>query len=133
MAIQCDNINQTINELLIAFDNCKVVKPSDLIKLVELVAAVNVCSNGGANYNTLIQDLYEPTIDEIVTYPINAYHSISVMILQGKITQTINGSTVEYPTGTVLNYDVSTLNQTPFVFVAKAGSKIVVETLIETI
>jgi len=133
MTVQCNEISQTVNELLIAFDNCKIVKPSDLTKLVELVAAVNICSNGGTPYNTLIEDLYEPEIDEVVTYPINNYHSINLMILEGKITKLIDGINVEFPTGTVLRHEVTTLNQTPFIFTAKAGSKIVVETLIETI
>ena len=38
--IQCNEINQTVNELLIAFHDCVKIKNSDLTKLVELVAAV---------------------------------------------------------------------------------------------
>ena len=39
--INCENINQTINELLIAFQ--------DLRNLMELVSTVNTCQNYGTN------------------------------------------------------------------------------------
>jgi hypothetical protein len=130
--IQCNEITQSINELLIAFQDCNKVKNSDLRKLVELVAAVNTCSNGGPLYNTEVNELYEPLLDTIVTYPINTYHSISIMILEGTITETIGVTVVTYPTKTVLNTEFTTLNQTPTIFTVKAGSKVVVKYLIET-
>lgn len=133
MTIQCNEISQTINELLIAFDNCKIVKSSDLTKLVELVAAVNTCSNGGPNYSTLITENYQPDTNEIITYPINTYHSINIMVLEGTISRTINGETIVFPTGTVLRHEVTTLNQVAYTFTALTGSNIVIEYLIETI
>jgi len=131
--IQCNEINQTVNELLIAFEDCNKYKNSDLRKLVELVAAVNSCANGGAHYDTEIIESYEPVTDLIVTYPINTYHSISVLVLEGNITQLINGNIFTFPTKTVLNTEVTTLNQTPYVFTGKAGAKVVVNYLIETV
>ena len=133
MTISCLEINQTINELLIAFQDCNKIKNSDLRRVVELIAAVNICANGGTHYDTLVQETYHPTSDQIVTYLSNTYHSISVMVLSGKIKQTINSVIVEYPTGTTLNHELTTLNQLPFVFIAEAGSIIVVEYLVETI
>ena len=41
MVINCLEINQVINELLIAFQDCNKIKNSDLRRLVELVSAVN--------------------------------------------------------------------------------------------
>jgi hypothetical protein len=129
--IQCNEISQTINELLIAFQDCNKIKNSDLRLLVELVAAVNSCANGGAHYDTLIQEVYEPVSDTIVSYPVNSFHSISIMVINGNITQQISSTIVTYPTGTVLNTEYTTLNQTSVVFTAKAGSTVVVEYLIE--
>jgi len=132
-AIECNEINQVVNELLIAFQDCNKLKNSDLRRLVELVSAVNTCANGGVNYNTRIQELYEPIADETVIYPINTLHSISIMILEGNITQEIDSTIVTFPTKSVLNTEFTNLNQTEISFVVKAGSKVVVEYLIETI
>lgn len=125
MAIECNEIQQVGNELLIAFQNCKKIKNEDLVTLVELILAVNICSNGGPAYDTLVEDIYEPIVDEDVNYPIDTYHSISVMILEGNIVR--NG--VTYPTGSVLDHEVTNLNQTAFDFTVKAGAKVVVQYL----
>lgn len=131
--IECNEINQTVNELLIAFADCNKIKNEDLRKLVDLVKAVNVCSNGGTNYNTEISEVYEPVSDLIVNYPINSYHSISIMVISGSMTEIINSTEITYLKGTVLNTEVTTLNQTPTTFTVRAGSKVVVKYLIETI
>lgn len=131
--IQCNEINQTVNELLIAFADCNKIKNSDLRLLVELVAAVNQCANGGPDYNTLITENYQPTEDTVVTYPVNTYHALSIMILEGNITRTIDGNIITFPTGSVLKHEVTTLNQQEYVFTVKAGANVVVEYLIETI
>ena len=127
MPIECNEIQQNINELLIAFQDCNKVKNSDLRKLVELVAAVNVCSNGGPSYNTIITDIYEPISDQIVTYPINTFHALTLVILNGSIVY----NTFTFPAGTTQNIEVTTLNQTPIIFTVKAGSKVMVEYIIE--
>lgn len=127
--IECDAINQVINELLIAFQDCNKVKNSDLRKLVELVAAVNTCTNGGPLYNTMITDVYEPLTDTVVTYPVDSFHSISVMLINGNILY--NGITL--PQNSVINIEFTTLNQTAFTFTALAGSKIIVEYIVETV
>lgn len=127
--IDCNQIEQEINRLKIAFSNCKSIKNSDLESLVELIAAVNLCGNGGANYNTKITEVFEPDEDLLVTYPINTYHSIAIAIGVGSIEY--NGFT--FPSGTSTYEEVTTLNQTPYVFTVKAGSKVLVEYLIETI
>ena len=127
MPIECNEIQQNINELLIAFQDCNKVKNSDLRKLVELVAAVNVCSNGGPSYNTIITDIYEPISDQIVTYPINTFHALTLIILNGSIVY----NTFTFPAGTTQNIEVTTLNQTPIIFTVKAGSKVMVEYIIE--
>lgn len=131
--IQCNEINQNINYLLSAFEACKVPKASDMQLLVELIAAVNTCTNGGPNYDTLITENYQPVTDETVTYDVNTYHSLNIMILAGNITRDIGGSTVTFPTGTVLDHEVTTLNQYSYTFVVKAGSNVVIEYLIETV
>jgi len=126
--IQCNEITQTVNELLISFQDCNKIKNSDLRKLVELVAAVNVCSNGGPLYNTLITETYEPLTNTLVTYPVNTFHSITIIVLEGNIIY----NTFTFPTGTTQNIEVTTLNQTVFEFTVTAGSKVMVEYLIET-
>ena len=126
--IQCNEITQNINELLISFQDCNKIKNSDLRKLVELVAAVNVCSNGGPLYNTLITETYEPLTNTLVTYPVNTFHSITIIVLEGNIIY----NTFTFPTGTTQNIEVTTLNQTVFEFTVTAGSKVMVEYLIET-
>lgn len=129
MVIECNQINQVTNQLLIAFEDCNKIKNSDLRKLVELVSAVNTCANGGANYDTIVTNTYEPTVDQIVTYPINTFHSITIIVLNGSIVQ----DTFTFPAGTTQNIEVTTLNQTPVVFTVNAGSKVIVKYLIETI
>lgn len=125
---QCNEITQVINELTIAFQDCNKIKNSDLRKLVELVSAVNVCSNGGPLYNTLITETYEPITNTLVTYPVNTFHSITIIVLEGNIIY----NTFTFPTGTTQNIEVTTLNQTVFEFTVTAGSKVIVEYLIET-
>jgi hypothetical protein len=128
--IQCNEITQKVNELLIAFSNCKKINNDDLITLVELVAAVNTCANGGPSYNNEITELYEPIVEQTVTYFPNSFHSYSIMVLEGGIKQTINLSEITYPTGTVLNTEFTNLNQTTVTFKIVAGSKVVVKYLI---
>jgi len=128
MIIECNEINQTIEQLLIAFQDCNKIKNSDLRKLVELVSAVNTCQNGGPLYNTMNTDIYEPLTDTIVTYPVNSFHSISIMLITGNILY--NG--IILPQGSVINIEFTTLNQTALIFTALTGSKIIVEYLIET-
>jgi hypothetical protein len=129
MIIECNEISQTINELLISFKDCNKIKNEDLRKLVELVSAVNICQNGGPNYNTVISDVYEPTIDQIVTYPVNTFHSITLIVLTGSIVY----NTFTFPAGLTQNIEVTTLNQTSFTFTVKAGSRVLVEYIKETI
>jgi len=129
MIIECNEISQTINELLISFKDCNKIKNEDLRKMVELISAVNTCQNGGPNYNTVIVDTYEPVTDQIVTYPINTFHSISIIVLVGSIVY----NTFTFPAGLTQNIEVTTLNQTPITFLAKAGCKVMVEYIIETI
>jgi len=131
--INCNEINQVVNELLISFANCKHIKNSDLIKLVELISAVNSCANGGTDYGVETTEIYEPLTDEIVSYPINSFHSFSIMVLEGNITEQTGITVVTYPTGTVLNTEFTNLNQTPITFTILAGSKVVVKYLTETI
>jgi len=129
MVIECNEISQTINELLIAFQDCNKIKNSDLRKLVELVSTVNTCSNGGPLYNTLLTDVYEPLSDTVVSYPVNSFHAVTLMLVNGSIIY--NGITL--PKGSTINIEFTTLNQTPFIFTALTGSKIIVEYIIETI
>jgi len=129
MIIECNEISQTINELLISFQDCKKILNSDLRKLVDLVAAVNECANGGPNYNTLVTDIYEPISSQIVTYPINTFHSITIIVISGYIIY----NTFTFSAGTTQNIEVTTLNQTEITFTVSPGSKVMVEYLIETI
>lgn len=121
--IQCNEITQTVNELLIAFQDCNKVKNSDLRKLTELVAAVNTCANGGPNYDNQVSISY--TTPQIVTFPINSFHSYSLSILSGSIQY--QGFT--FPAGTTKNVEFTTLNQTELTFEVNAGSNILFEYL----
>jgi len=95
-----------------------------------IIFTVNVGSlSGGPNYNTVVVDVYEPITDQIVTYPINTFHSISIIVLTGSIVY----NTFTFPAGLTQNIEVTTLNQTPITFLAKAGCKVMVEYIIETI
>lgn len=127
MIIECNKISQTINELLIAFQDCNKIKNSDLRKLVELVSAVNICSNGGPNYDTLVTNLY--TTAQTVNYPINSFHSFSLSIISGSIVY----DGVLLQAGSVKNIEYTTLNQTPISFIVNIASEVLVEYLIETI
>jgi hypothetical protein len=127
MIIECNKISQTVNELLIAFQDCNKIKNSDLRKLVDLVSAVNTCANGGPDYNTLVVESY--TSPQTVIYPINSFHSYSLTVLSGSIMY--EGFT--FNAGTVKNVEYTTLNQTPLEFEINPGSEVQIEYLIETI
>lgn len=127
MLIECNEISQIINELTIAFQDCNKIKNEDLRKLVDLVAAVNSCANGGPNYNTLVTDSY--TTPQLVNYPINTFHSFSLSVLSGSIIY--DGFTLQ--SGSTKNVEFTTLNQTPISFTVNAASAVLFEYLIETI
>ena len=129
MVIECNEISQVANQLLIAFQDCNKIKNSDLRKLVELVSAINTCQNGGTSYDTIITNTYEPIIDEVITYPINDFHAISVLVVEGEAVY----QGVTFPTGGKVELEFTNLNQQSFSFTAKAGSTIFVERIIETI
>ncbi len=127
--IECNEINQVANELKIAFEDCKKLKSEDMQKLVDLILAVNTCANGGVDYGTLVSTLYEPVGNQIVTLPVDTFHSITVLINTGSIIY--NGVTL--PSGASINLEVTSLNQTEFEFEIVGGSKVLVEYLIETV
>lgn len=129
MIIECNSINQVINELLIAFQDCNKIKNSDLRKLVELVSAVNTCNNGGVSYDTIITNTYEPLIDAVITYPVNDFHAISVLVVEGEAVY----QGVTFPVGGKVEIEFTNLNQQEFSFTTKAGSKVFVERIIETV
>jgi len=129
MIIECNEISQTINELLISFQDCKKIQNSDLRKLVDLVSAVNTCANGGPNYDTLVTDVYEPVSSQLVVYPVNTFHSITIIVVSGSIVY----NTFNFSAGTTQNIEVTTLNQTEISFLVNPGSKVLVEYLIETV
>lgn len=125
--IQCNEISQVANELIIAFQNCNKIKNSDLRKLVELVIAVRDCEAGGPNYGTLVSESY--TTPQVVTFPPNSFHSFSLNVLSGSIEyQGFN-----FPAGSTRNVEFTTLNQTEITFVVNPGSEVLFEYLIETI
>jgi len=128
MIIECNEINQTIEQLLIAFQDCNKIKNSDLRKLVELVSAVNTCSNGGVDYDELLTDTYSPLSDTVITYPVNNFHAISVLVVEGEAIY----QGITFPVGGKVELEFTNLNQQSFSFTAKAGSTIFVERIIET-
>jgi len=128
MPIQCNEINQNVNYLLSKFQDCSKLEASDMQLLVELIAAVNTCANGGVNYDTIENFVYEPEVNQVITYPINTFHSISVVVVQGTIGY-IGGLTLQQ--GTSINIELTTLNQEDFTFTANAGSKVLVEYITE--
>lgn len=127
--IECSEISQTVNELLIAFQDCNKIKNSDLRRLVELVSAVNTCSNGGIDYGKLLTNTYEPISDTVITYPINDFHSISVLVVVGEAVY----QGVTFPVGGKIEIEFTNLNQQLFSFTVKAGSTVFVERIVETI
>jgi hypothetical protein len=133
MVIECNEIEQSINELLIAFQDCNKIKNSDLRKLVDLVAAVNTCANGGANYSTVVDEAYEVIVDTPVSYPIDTFHSISINVMEGSLEKLVGPEIMTFPSGSSLNLEVTTLNQTVYSFVVKANSKVYVQYITLTV
>ena len=127
MVINCLEINQVINELLIAFQDCNKIKNSDLRRLVELVSAVNTCANGGPDYNTLVSVSY--TTPQTIIFPINSFHSFSLNVISGSIEY----EGFNFPAGSTRNIEYTTLNQSEVTFTVNSGSEVLFEYLIETI
>lgn len=78
--INCNEIQQNINALLIAFADCKKIKNSDLIKLVQLIQALNDCDASGSleqnnidvikHYQSYSEDIeLENLVNQINTSP----------------------------------------------------------------
>ena len=126
MIIECNEIQQEINYLLIAFQDCNKIKNSDLRRLVELVSAVNTCQNGGPNYDVTIQETYDTP--QIVTFPINSFHSFSLNVISGSIEY----EGFNFPAGSTRNIEYTTLNQTPITFTVNSNSEVLFEYLIES-
>lgn len=125
MIIECNEINQTINQLKTTFQTCKKPSNKDLVLLVDLVAAVNKCANGGANYNTLITERYEGPSEIVV--PVNKLHSYTLAVLKGSVEY----EDFTFPRGTTRNVEFTTLNQTAFKYIVNPGSVVMFEYLIE--
>jgi hypothetical protein len=125
MIIECNEINQVINELLIAFQDCNKIKNSDLRRLVELVSAVSTCNNGGPSYDTTVIEEY--ITPQVVTYPPNTLHSYSLNVISGSIEY----AGFNLPAGATRNVEYTNLNQEEIVFTVNAGSEVLFEYLIE--
>ena len=125
MIIECNQINQTINQLLIAFQDCNNIKNSDLRRFVELVSAVNTCANGGPDYNTLVSVSY--TTPQTIIFPINSFHSFSLNVISGSIEY----EGFNFPAGSTRNIEYTTLNQTEISFIVNPGSEVLFEYLVE--
>lgn len=127
MIIECNEINQVANQLLTAFQDCNKIKNSDLRKLVDLVIAVNTCTNGGPNYDTLVNIAYNTP--QTVTIPPNTLHSYSLNVISGSIVY----AGFNFPAGSTRNVEFTNLNQEAVVFTVNPGSQVLLEYLIETI
>ena len=125
MVINCLEINQVVNQLITAFQDCNKIKNSDLRRLVELVSAVNTCANGGPSYDVTIQETYDTP--QIVTFPINSFHSFSLNVLTGSI----NYYGVNFPAGSTRSIEYTTLNQSEIIFTVNPGSSVFFEYQIE--
>lgn len=125
MIIECNEISQTCNELLIAFQDCNKIKNSDLRRLVELVSAVNTCANGGPDYNTLVSVSY--TTPQTIIFPINSFHSFSLNVISGSIEY----EGFNFPAGSTRNIEYTTLNQSEISFIVNPGSEVLFEYLVE--
>ncbi len=122
--IECEDIQDAIDQLSTSLHNCNKVKKSDAVTLLALIEAVNNCNNeGGLNYDTLVTNMFEPALNQDVTYPIDTFHSIIVIVLIGSI----NYYDALLPAGTTLNLEMTTLNKTALTFTVNAGSKVLVQ------
>jgi len=128
--IECNAIQQNVNYLLNAFQDCKQIKAEDMQRLVELIAAVNNCSNGGPIYNTLVSETYESLEeDQTITYNSNTFHAITILVVRGNIIY----NDVEAPQGSTINIEFTNLNQFELSFIVPLGSKVLVNYIIETV
>lgn len=125
MVIECNEINQIVNQLKIAFKTCHKISNDDLLLLVDLVAAVNKCANGGANYNTLITETYEGPAE--INIPVNFLHSYTLAVIRGSVEY----NDFRFPKGTVRNVEFTNLNQTAFKYIVNPGAKVMFEYLTE--
>lgn len=123
--MECNEINQVVNQLKIAFQTCKKIENKDLVLLVDLVAAVNKCANGGSSYNTLITEIYEGPAE--INIPVNFLHSYTLAVMRGSVEY----NDIRFPKGTVRNVEFTNLNQTAFKYTVNPGAKVIFEYLIE--
>ena len=67
--------------------------------------------------------------DTIITYPIDNFHAISVLVVEGEAIY----QGITFPVGGKVELEFTNLNQQLFSFTAKAGSTIFVERIIKTV
>jgi len=125
MPIPCNQITQTGNELIMAFEGCKIPKNSDLVKLVELIMAVNTCAGGGAKYNTLKSYTYE--FAEDVVWPVNSFHAWTLGVISGSIFY----DGFNFPQGSTRSVEYTTTNAKEVKFKVNPGSVVYFEYLVE--
>lgn len=129
MPIECNQIQNTINYLLNTFQDCTKLKAEDMQKLVELIAAVNNCNNGGILYNTLVSETYDATTEDLnVNYESNIFHAITIVAVRGNIIY----DNTELPQGASINLEFTNLNQFELDFIVPLGSKALVNYIIQT-
>lgn len=129
MVIECNEINQVYSQLMMAFQDCNKIKNEDLRKMLDLIMAVNVCSNGGPSYNTLESFTYTPLEDEIISFLPETFHSISLVVSNGEVIY--DGITLS--TSAAINLEFTSLNQYAFTFTVKAGSTVLVNLIKEDV
>lgn len=127
MVIECNEINQVYNQLMMAFQDCNKIKNEDLRKMLDLIMAVNICSNGGPSYNTLENFIYTPLEDEIVSFLPETFHSIALVVSSGEVEY--QGITLS--TSAAINLEFTALNQYEFTFIVKAGSTVLLNLIKE--
>ena len=129
MPIECNQISNTVNYLLNAFQDCTKLKAEDMQKLVELIAAVNNCNNGGIAYNTLVSESHDAITEDLnINYAANTFHAITIVAVRGNIVY----DNVEIPQGASINLEFTNLNQFELDFIVPLGSKALVNYIIQT-
>ena len=135
MVIECNEINQTINQLKIAFQTCHKFNNKDL---EDYIKNFHIGTNGYPSctlnkdgvkktwaIHQLIAQAYEGPSEIVI--PVNKLHSYTLAVLKGSVEY--DGFT--FPRGTTRNVEFTTLNQTEFKYIVTPGSLVMFEYLIE--
>lgn len=119
--IECNEINEIFNEVLVAFADGNQPTNADHRKMMNVMRAMVECSNTEGDYDSLITNVYDKAQEVII--PANTLHSYTLCVMEGAIMY----AGLKFTKGSVKNVEFSTMNTSEIRFEVLKGAKVLFE------